>query len=58
MERSSMTRAEGVGEPVEEEVGATDWNQTVEEPECPDKQVQGDPGEGGTHRRLQKTLDH
>lgn len=49
VERSSMTRAEGVGEPVEGEVGATDRNQTVEEPECPDKEFQGDPGEGGTH---------
>lgn len=44
-----MTRAEGVGELVEEEVGATDWNQAVEELECPDKEFQGDPGEGGRH---------
>lgn len=29
---SSVTRADGVGEQVEEEVGATDWKQTVEEP--------------------------
>lgn len=54
MERLRVTRAEGVVLPVEEEVRATDWNHSVEELKCPDKEFQCDPGEGGRHCRLLK----
>lgn len=47
-----MTRADGVGEQVEEEVGATDWKQTVEEPQCPHEEFQCDPGRARRHWRL------
>lgn len=47
MGRLRVTRAEGVWVLVEEEVVATDGNQTVEEPGRPGKEFQGDPGEGG-----------
>lgn len=49
-----VTRAEGAGEQVEEDIGATDWNQTVEEPECPEREFLRDLGESGRHRRLWK----
>ena len=42
-----VTRAEGVGEQEEEDIGETDWNQTVEELECPDMEFLRDPGESG-----------
>ena len=43
----SVTRAGGVGEQEEEDIGATDWNQTVEELECLDMEFLHDPGESG-----------
>lgn len=51
----SVTRAEGVGEQVEEEPAAMDWNQTVEERECPAKGFSvalGEVGDTGGLKRV------